>query len=90
MVFRWLVPLVTAILAALLYGWNRYEAVTVHLGVATMYRVPLVPLVLGAFLLGMGTMFLLGLQHDRAVRRALRDRVSSEDRTHVYTAPYSE
>jgi hypothetical protein len=32
-----------------------------------------VPLILGAFVLGMATMFLLGLRHDLRVRRALRD-----------------
>ena len=87
---RWVVPLAVAIAAALLYAWNRYEAVTLHLGFTTIYRVPLIPLVLGAFLLGMGTMFLIGLRHDREVRRVLQERVSREDRTHVYTAPYSE
>lgn len=75
---RWLGPLAIAVLAAVFARLNSGEALTLRLGFHTFYRVPLVPFVLGMFLLGMITMFLLGLRHDRKVRRVLRERVAPE------------
>jgi uncharacterized integral membrane protein len=70
---RWGGLTVIGIVAALVASFNAGERVALNLGFATLYRIPLVPLILGAFLLGMATMFLLGLRHDLRVRRALRD-----------------
>lgn len=86
----WLAPVLVAVLAALFARLNAGEAVTLHLGLATLYRIPFAPLVLGAFFLGMGTMFLLGLRHDRRVRRLLQERTIAEDPSAVYVAPHAE
>lgn len=75
---RWIVPIAVAVFAAIFARLNSGEAITIRLGVHTFYRVPLVPFVLGMFLLGMATMFLLGLNHDRKVRRVLRERLPLE------------
>ena len=87
---RWLAPVLVAVGAALFARLNAGEAVTLQLGVATLYRIPFAPLVLGAFFLGMGTMFLLGLRHDRQVRRLLREHTTAEDRSAVYAARHAE
>lgn len=70
----WLPPVLLALLVAGLAFQNRGETGTLRLLTATFYRVPLLPIVLGSFLLGMLTMFLLGLRHDLRVRRELRAR----------------
>jgi uncharacterized integral membrane protein len=70
---RWGGLTLIGIVAALVASFNAGERVALNLGFATLYRIPLVPLILGAFVLGMVTMFLLGLRHDLRVRRALRD-----------------
>lgn len=70
---RWGGLTLIGIVAALFASFNAGERVALNLGFATLYRIPLVPLILGAFLVGMATMFLLGLRHDLRVRRALRD-----------------
>ena len=70
---RWGGLTLIGIVAALVASFNSRERVALDLGFATIYRIPLVPLILGAFVLGMATMFLLGLRHDLRVRRALRD-----------------
>ena len=87
---RWLAPVLVAVCAALFARLNAGEAVTLQLGVATLYRIPFAPLVLGAFFLGMGTMFLLGLRHDRQVRRLLQEQIISDDRSAVYAARHAE
>lgn len=87
---RWVAPLLVAVFAALFARLNAGEAVTLHLGIATLYRIPFAPLLLGAFLLGMGTMFLLGLRHDRQVRRLLQERTMPEDGTAVYAGRHAE
>lgn len=60
-------------IAALFASFNTGERVALNLGFTMIYRVPLVPLIFVAFLLGMTTMFLVGLRHDLRVRRALRE-----------------
>jgi uncharacterized integral membrane protein len=70
---RWVPLLVAALAAGLFTYWNGAERVTLHAGVATFYRLPLALVVLGAFVLGMVVMFLLGLPSDLRVRRALRN-----------------
>ena len=52
---------------------NSNERATLDLGFTVLYRISLVGLVFGSFLLGMITMFLFGLRYDRKVREALRD-----------------
>lgn len=74
----WLVPLTIALIAAIFAYQNRGEAATMHVGGLTFYRVPLAWIALGAFLLGMVAMFLLGLRHDLRVRRTLRTQHPAE------------
>ena len=88
--WRWLIPLLVAGFAALFARLNANETVTLHLGIATFYRIPVAPLLLAAFLLGMGMMFLLGLQHDRRIRRLLHEHGATEDRTEVYATPHGD
>ena len=51
---------------------NAGERVTVNVGLTVLYRISLVGLVFGAFLLGMIAMFLFGLRQDRRIRDVLR------------------
>ncbi len=70
-------------MAALFSFLNSGERAALNLGFTTLYRISLVGLVFGAFLLGMITMFIFGLRYDRRVREALRERedlVSLRDR----------
>jgi uncharacterized integral membrane protein len=71
--WRWAGLALIGALAALFASFNAGERVALGLGFTTIYRVPLVPLIFLAFLVGMTTMFLLGLRHDLRVRRALRE-----------------
>ncbi|HUE95849.1 MAG TPA: LapA family protein [Longimicrobiaceae bacterium] len=60
--------------AALVSFLNAGERATLNFGFTVVYRISLVGLVFTAFLLGMVTMFLFGLRHDRRIRDALRGR----------------
>lgn len=71
---RFAVLAVIVILSALFTLLNSGERVPVYLGFTVLYRVSLVWLVFGAFLLGMITMMLISLGHDRRIRRALQQR----------------
>ncbi len=71
---RWLPLAVIVVLSGLFAYFNGAERITLNLGFAVFYRVRLVPIVFGAFVLGMISMFLLGLRHDLRVRRTLRER----------------
>ncbi len=82
--------MLAAAFAALFARLNAGEAVTLHLGIATLYRIPFAPLVLAAFLLGMATMFLLGLRHDRRIRRMLQERTVPQERSTAYAAPHAD
>ena len=62
-----------ALVAALFALLNSGERVALNLGAFTLYRIPLVALILLAFVLGMVTMFLLGLRHDLRTRQLLRE-----------------
>jgi hypothetical protein len=56
-------------LLALLFTWvNRGELLVLHLGAFTWYRAPVAPVILGAFLFGMGAMVLVGAAHERTRR----------------------
>ena len=70
---RWGGLVLIGVLAAIFASFNSGERVALSVGFATIYRIPLVALIFGAFVAGMLTMFLLGLRHDLRVRRALRD-----------------
>ncbi len=85
---RWGPGLLVGMLAAGFAWANRGESAALHLGFATFYRATLTLVVLGAFLLGMLAMFLLGLRHDLQVRRALRER-EVEDFTEPYPREYA-
>ena len=74
---RWVALGVVMLLAAVFALLNGAERVSIHLGFTVLYQVRLVGLVLAVFLLGMVTMFLIGLRHDLEVRRALRERRSA-------------
>jgi hypothetical protein len=64
-----------ATLVAGAFGYlNSRELVAVNVGFTVLYQVRLVWLVFVSFLLGMLTMFLLGLRNDMKVRRLLRER----------------
>ncbi|HEX2188214.1 MAG TPA: LapA family protein, partial [Longimicrobiaceae bacterium] len=82
-----------ALLAAGFAHLNRAETAALHLGVLSFVRVPVAILVLGAFLLGMVAMFLLGLRQDLRVRRMLRERPApfrhEDDATELYPRSYS-
>ncbi len=69
---RWVGLLLLALAAGLFAYLNAGERVSLHLGVAVIYRVPFALVVFTAFLLGMIVMFVAGLRHDARVRRALR------------------
>jgi uncharacterized integral membrane protein len=85
---RWAPALLVGLLAAGFAWANRGEAATIRLGFFTLYRAPLALLVLGAFLLGMLAMFLLGLRHDLRIRRALR-KMEARDATELYPREYA-
>jgi hypothetical protein len=70
----WLALGFVMITAAVFGFLNGGERVALHLGLFVLYQVHLVVLLFVAFLLGMSTMFLLGLRHDLKVRRLLRER----------------
>lgn len=70
---RLLVLLGFTIVAALFAYFNAGERVAVHLGVGVLYQVPLVGFAFIVYVLGMLTMYFLGLRHDLRVRRVLRE-----------------
>jgi uncharacterized integral membrane protein len=69
---RWLALTVFALVAAAFAYLNADERVAIHLGSVVFYQVPLVAVVFAAYVLGMMTMFALGLRHDLRVRKVLR------------------
>ena len=70
---RW-VALALAVLTAAAFAYlNASERVAIHVGFTILYQISLVGLVFGVYLLGMATMYLLGLRHDLRVRRLLRE-----------------
>jgi hypothetical protein len=59
---------------------NGGQRVTLRLGVATFYRIPLTGVAFGALILGMVVMLVAGIHSDLKVRRILRERLAEEDR----------
>ena len=72
-----LVVLVASMGFAALNGGQR---VTLRLGIATLYRVPLPAVAFGALILGMVVMLGAGIHSDLRVRKILRERLAEEDR----------
>lgn len=72
--WRWGGLAAIGLLVAVFAYLNSAERVAIHLGVTILYQIPLVTLVLVAFLLGMVTMFLVSLKHDLEMRELLRQR----------------
>jgi uncharacterized integral membrane protein len=71
-VVRWATLLAVVLLTGVFSYLNAGQRITLHLGFTTLYRLSLSHIVLGAFLLGMLTMFLVGLRNDLRLRRDLR------------------
>lgn len=59
---------------------NGYQRVTLRLGFATFYGVPLTVVAFGGLLTGMVIMLVAGIHSDLKVRRILRDRLAEEGR----------
>ena len=59
---------------------NGGQRVTLRLGFATFYGVPLTVVAFGGLLLGMVIMLVTGIRSDLKVRRILRDRLAEENR----------
>jgi hypothetical protein len=90
---RWgrrLVLALVAFLAAALTLLNAGQRVSLDIGFTVLYRISLVGLVLLAFVLGMVTMFLLGLEHDLRVRRTLREHGLLDRRPRAWPPDYPE
>jgi uncharacterized integral membrane protein len=66
---RWAALVAIAVLSGLFAYLNAGQRVTLHLGFITVYRLSISHVVLGAFLLGMVSMFLVGLRNDLRLRR---------------------
>jgi uncharacterized integral membrane protein len=58
---------------------NGNQRVTLRLGVATFYGVPLTVVAFGALVSGMFVMLVAGIHSDLKVRRILRARLAEED-----------
>jgi len=58
---------------------NGGQRVTLRLGFATIYQIPLTVVAFGALILGMLVMLVAGIHSDLKVRRILRDRLAAED-----------
>jgi uncharacterized integral membrane protein len=59
-------------------GLNGSQRVTLRLGFATFYRVPLSVVAFGALIVGMIIMLVAGISSDLRVRRILRERLVRE------------
>ena len=70
-----LLVLVTSMGFAALNGGQR---VTIRLGIATLYRVPLTVVAFGGLILGMVVMLIAGISSDLRVRKILRERLAQE------------
>jgi len=68
---RWLILAAVVLFSGLFAYFNAGERTTLNLGFTVLYRISLVRLVLGSFILGMVAMFLIGLRQDLRLRRYL-------------------
>lgn len=72
--------LVVLVLAMGFAALNGGQRVTLRLGFATFYRVPVTVVAFGSLVLGMVVMLVAGIHSDLKVRRILRERLAEEDR----------
>ena len=72
--------LVVLVLSMAFAALNGGQRVTLRLGFATLYRVPLTTVAFGALILGMLVMLVASIHSDLRVRRILRQRLADEDR----------
>ena len=70
---------VVLVLAMGFASLNSGQRVTLRLGLATFYGVPLTVVAFGSLLLGMVVMLVAGIRSDLKVRRILRARLEAED-----------
>lgn len=76
----WLGILAVLVASTGFAGLNGGQRVTLRLGVATFYRVPLPVVAFSALIVGMLVMLVAGISSDLRVRRILRERLAEEDR----------
>lgn len=69
---------VVLVLAMGFASLNGGQRVTVRLGVATLYGVPLTVVAFGGLMVGMVIMLVAGVRSDLKVRRILRERLAEE------------
>jgi uncharacterized integral membrane protein len=79
-VMAWLGVVAVLVGSMAFAGLNGGQRVTLRLGVATFYRVPLPVVAFVALIAGMLVMLIAGITSDLRVRRILRDRLAEEDR----------
>jgi uncharacterized integral membrane protein len=72
--------LVVLFLSVAFAALNGTQRVTLRLGFATLYQVPVTLVAFAALVLGMLLMFVTSIHSDLKVRRILRDRLAQEDR----------
>ena len=71
--------LAVVVLSLAFASLNGNQRVTLRLGVATFYGVPLTVVAFGALVSGMFVMLVAGIHSDLKVRRILRARLAEED-----------
>lgn len=71
--------LVVMVLSLAFASLNGNQRVTLRLGFATLYGVPLTVVAFGALVAGMVVMLVAGIHSDLKVRRILRARLAEED-----------
>ena len=72
--------LAVLLLSVVFAAQNSGQRVTLRLGGATLYQIPITFVAFGALVLGMLLMLLAGIHSDLKVRRILRERLAAEDR----------
>jgi len=68
----WIFVAIVAVLAGIFAVLNRWERVSISLGIVRLNAVPLAIALFAAFLLGMAAMLLVSLPQDRRTRDLLR------------------
>ena len=79
--FAGFVGILLLLISSLVFAYlNSGHRVTLRLGIATLYGVPLTVVVFGSVIAGMVVMLAAGIRSDLKVRRILRVRLAEEDR----------
>lgn len=79
--FAGFVGILLLLVSSLAFAYlNSGHRVTLRLGLATLYGVPLTVVVFGSVIAGMVVMLVAGVRSDLKVRRILRVRLAEEDR----------